>query len=115
MPRQNYTASYKQSVLAEYDRLPHGEKGDFLARQGLRSSTVSQWRAQRDAGGLSELARGPGRPPSSDVDRENAALRREIEVLRGRVAELEEVVERQGKLSALLDALAVSSVTGESC
>jgi hypothetical protein len=101
---------YKLRVLAEYDRLPHGEKGGFLEREGLRSSTVSQWRSQRDAGGLTELSRSPGRPPSSDIDRENAALRREIEVLRGRVAELEEVIERQGKLSALLDALAVSSV-----
>jgi hypothetical protein len=110
---------YKQTVLAEYDRLPYGEKGDFLEREGLRSSTVSQWRAQRDEGGLSGLSRSPGRPPSSDIDRENAALRREIEALMRRVAELEAVIEQQGKVSALLDALTVSSVTGtgkrESC
>jgi transposase len=118
VPRQSYTAMEKLRVLAEYDHLPHGEKGEFLRREGLRSSTISQWRAQREAGALSELSRGPGRPPSSDTDRENAMLRDEVAALRRRVAEMEEVIETQGNLSALLEGLAVGGVTTserESC
>lgn len=97
MSRRNYTADYKLRVLAEYERLPHGSKGAYLRREGLTTSIVSQWRAHRDAAGSSVLARGPGRPPSTEAEKENAALRQQIATLHARVADLEAVVEAQGR------------------
>jgi hypothetical protein len=55
------------------------------------------------------LAKPAGRPPADARDRENARLRRENERLRGELATARQVIDVQGKLSALLDQLATSS------
>lgn len=42
----------KLQVLAEIDRAPAGGTGAILRREGLYSSTLSDWRRLRDAGAL---------------------------------------------------------------
>ncbi|MHB8671297.1 MAG: hypothetical protein ACYDAD_12220 [Acidimicrobiales bacterium] len=63
-PTRRLPAAYKARILEEYDRLGKAEKGALLRREGLYSSLLSEWRNQRDRGGMAELAR-PCRPPSA--------------------------------------------------
>ena len=44
--RRRFAAEYKARILAEYERLPDGERGALLRREGLYSSLISQWRKQ---------------------------------------------------------------------
>ena len=62
--RRRFTAAYKLAVLREADGLSgSGEIGALLRREGLYSSHLSTWRAQREAGVLEALARPRGRRP----------------------------------------------------
>jgi transposase len=106
---RSYSASYKVGVLAEYEELDKAGKGALLRREGLYTSLISAWRAQRDHGGLAALAKPAGRPVADARDRENAKLRREVERLRAELETARRVVEVQGKLSALLGQLATDS------
>jgi len=106
---RSYTAAYKARVLAEYESLGKAGKGALLRREGLYTSLISAWRAQRDAAAAAALARPPGRPPADAGERENTRLRRENERLRAELAKARAVIEVQGKLSALLDQLATGS------
>lgn len=64
-------------MVAEYDRLPAGEKGALLRREGLYSSHIIEWRRARDAGTLT----GPPRSTPA-VTRGKSAEQTEIEQLR---------------------------------
>ena len=55
--RRQFTAKYKLRVLQELDRCSEpGQVGALLRREGLYSSHLSKWRAQREAGLLQALA-----------------------------------------------------------
>src|SRR5258705_10847082 len=75
--RRTFTAQYKLRLVAEYDRLPAGEKGALLRREGLCSSHIIEWRRARDAGTLT----GPPRSTPA-VTRGKSAEQTEIERLR---------------------------------
>lgn len=104
--RRRFTAEYKLAVLREADGLSRpGEIGALLRREGLYSSHLSTWRAQREAGSLEALSRRRGRKPADPLAVENADLRRR---LAGSEAELEKarrVIEAQGNVCALLGEL----------
>jgi transposase len=106
---RRFSAGYKSRILAEYEGLGKAGKGALLRREGLYSSLISEWRKQRDMGALEALARPAGRPPADPVERENAALRRENERLAAELARARQVIEVQGKLSALLEQFATGS------
>ncbi len=76
--RRSFTAEYKLAMVAEYDRLPAGEKGALLRREGLYSSHIIEWRRARDAGTLT----GPASPPQAAARRGKSAEQAEIERLR---------------------------------
>ena len=60
--RRTFTVQDKLRVLAEIDRAPAGGTGAIQRREGLYSSTLSEWRRLRDAGALGALTaikRGP--------------------------------------------------------
>ncbi len=107
--RRTYTARYKRDVLAEYEACDRAGKGALLRREGLYTSLISAWRAQRDAGALEALVRPWGVRPASAADREAARLRRENQRLSAELDKARAVIEVQGKLSALLDTLATDS------
>jgi transposase len=107
--RRRYPAKYKLEILAEYEALDRDGKGALLRREGLYTSLISEWRKQRDRGALAGLAAKPGRPPVDPVERENARLRQRVERLEGDLDRARQVIEVQGKLSALLEDLATDS------
>jgi transposase len=87
--RRTFTVQDKLRVLTEIDRAPAGGTGAILRREGLYSSTLSEWRRLRDAGALgakTSVKRGPKpavRNPMAgelaQAKRENARLLRRLE------------------------------------
>jgi transposase-like protein len=106
---RTYSASYKARVLAEYESLDKVGKGALLRREGLYTSLISAWRAQRDQAAMAALAKPAGRPPADPMERENTKLRKENERLLAELDTARKVIEVQGKLSALLGQLATDS------
>jgi transposase-like protein len=106
---RRYSASYKAKILAEYEELDKAGKGALLRREGLYTSLIAAWRAQRDQGALAALAKPAGRPQADPTDRENTRLRKENERLTAELDKARKVIEMQGKLSALLGQLATDS------
>jgi len=107
--RRRFPAEYKARILAEYERLPDGEKGALLRREGLYSSLISEWRKQAAAGAVEGLAKKRGRPGPDAKDRQIAKLEAENERLRRKLETSEKVIEVQGKVSALLEELSKSA------
>jgi hypothetical protein len=93
-------------MLDEYESLDKAGKGTLLRREGLYTSLIWAWRAQRDLGARAALAKPAGRPPADARDKELARLRRENERLAAELSKAKTVIEVQGKLSALLGQLA---------
>ncbi|MHB8246565.1 MAG: hypothetical protein ACYDGN_14695 [Acidimicrobiales bacterium] len=101
--RQAYPAAYKLKVLAELDAADSkSQRGEILRREGLYSSLVCEWRKQRDRGALEAMrGRRPGRK-GDPVRAENARLRARVEDLEQRLHTAQELIDAQGKVSALL-------------
>lgn len=108
-PRQN-RKPYKLSILAEVDAAQtRSEIGEIKRREGLYSSLVSEWRKQRERGALEAMSgRRPGRK-SDPVSAENARLRERVSTLEGELATASELIEAQGKVSALLQQISRQS------
>lgn len=106
---RRYSASYKAKILAEYEELDKAGKGALLRREGLYTSLIAAWRAQRDQGARAALSKPAGRPAADPRDRENTRLRKENERLTAELDKTRRVIEVQGKLSALLGQLATDS------
>ena len=106
---RRYSASYKAKILTEYEELDKAGKGALLRREGLYTSLIAAWRAQRDQAVLAALAKPAGRPAADPRDRESTRLRQENERLAAELAKARRVIEVQGKLSALLGQLATDS------
>jgi transposase-like protein len=109
--RRTFTVAYKLDVVDEYDRSDALGRGALLRREGLYTSTISEWRRARDGGSLDRgdpPKRGP-RPAVSarrlrTAEEENARLRAELDTAR-------RVIKIQGELAALLERLSATSAT----
>ena len=88
--RRTFTGQDKLRILAEIDHAPaDGGTAAILRREGLYSSTLSDWRGLRAAGalgGLTPIKRGPKPAPRNPLmaelaqaKRENARLMRRLE------------------------------------
>ncbi len=101
--RRRYSRADKERILAEADccRQP-GEIGALLRREGLYSSHLSRWRAQRGQGELSQAA-GPGRRQSDPQEVELRRLQQENERLKRHLSRAEVIIEAQKKLCQLLN------------
>ena len=109
--RRAFSAEYKLAMVSEYDRLPAGEKGGLLRREGLYSSHIIEWRRARDAGALAGVADRPRTPVRSDADREAERLRAENERLRSDLAKTRAALDVVGKAHALLGLISESADT----
>src|SRR4051812_40274138 len=103
--RRTFSAAAKRRILAETDRAADtGGIAAILRREGLYSSTLTDWRRQRDAGALEALKPQPRGPkpmlaqPAPDLDQ----LRRENARLRQRLEHAEAIIGIQKKVAALL-------------
>jgi transposase-like protein len=104
--RRRFTAAYKLAVLRQADGLSRpGEIGALLRREGLYSSHLSAWRAQRQAGSLEALSRPRGRKPTDPLVAENAQLRRRLTRSESELDKARRVIEAQGNVCALLGEL----------
>lgn len=107
--RRSWPAQYKLDILNEIDaKAPErsGAVGEICRREGLYSSLITQWRHQRDAGALEGLADRPaGRPKVDRTKAQLAKARDDLSKLRDELATARELIEAQGKVSALLAAL----------
>src|SRR3954471_10178796 len=63
--RRVFSAHYKLRILAEYERRDRDGRSALLRREGLYTSSISEWRRQRDEGALQALSASPGRPPTT--------------------------------------------------
>src|SRR5438309_12075209 len=75
--RRTFEAGFKLRVLDEWDRADAAERAAILRREGIYSSTISDWKRQKREGVLSNDGSrrpdGRGGPSYAEVDR----LRRE--------------------------------------
>lgn len=103
--RRRFSAEYKREILAEADACTKpGELGALLRREGLYSSHLNTWRAQRARGELQGLApkkRGPKPAAKNPLEKRVRELERETAKLRKRAERAEALVEVQKKLSEL--------------
>lgn len=101
--RRQYTAEYKLRILQEVDACERlGEIGALLRREGIYSSSLSNWRRQRERGeleGLSPQKRGPKPDPQAV---ELAKLKCENERLRERLRQAEVIIDVQKKVAQML-------------
>jgi transposase len=103
--RRRFTVEQKLRILAEYEAAKTPEaRGAVLRREGIYSSHIALWRQKRDSGGRGAFDRKRGPKPNPQA-RELERLRRENERLLRRNAQLEKIVEVQGKMQALLQEL----------
>jgi transposase len=103
--RRTLTVQDKLRVLAEIDRAPAGGTGAILRREGLYSSTLSEWRRLRDAGALGALTaikRGPKPAVRNPLAAELAQSQRENARLVRRLEHAEAIIAIQKKVAALL-------------
>ena len=98
--RRRFTAAYKRKIVEEAAQCVHGEIGALLRREGQYSSYLTKWRAEYEAGTLSNKTRGPRANPNAAemkrLERENVRLQRKLE-------QAEAIIEAQKKLARLLE------------
>lgn len=97
--RRTFTRAYKDKVLREVDAAPVGTIGSILRREGLYSSHLAKWRAERDERGLSSKKRGPKKNPLSG---EVKKLRQENKRLEKQILQANEIIDLQKKISKIL-------------
>jgi transposase-like protein len=104
--RRTFTAQDKLRILAETDRAADtGGIGAVLRREGLYSSTLTDWRRQRNAGAFSALApgkRGPKTAEPNPLAAELALVQRDNSRLQRRLTRAEAIIDLQKKVAELL-------------
>ena len=104
--RRRFTAEYKRRILREADACTEpGAIGALLRREGLYSSNLTTWRAQRERGelaGLTPKKRGPAPKPKNPLAAKVAALEREVTRYKVRAERAEALVDLQKKVAELL-------------
>ena len=104
--RRTFSVQTKLRVLAETDGAAAvGGIGAILRREGLYSSSLADWRRQRDSGALGALApakRGPKAAARNPLAAELAQAKRENARLGRRLEQAEAIIEIHKKVAALL-------------
>lgn len=104
--RRTFTAKDKLRILTLTDQAAgSGDIGAILRREGVYSSTLCDWRRQRDAGAfdaLTPVRRGPKSAEANPLAAEVALLQRSNADLTRRLARAETIIDVQKKVAALL-------------
>jgi transposase len=109
--RRTFTAEYKLRILGEYENAESPrDRAALLRREGIYTSTISEWRRVRDAAASAAIPQSsPGRPARAAADAENERLRKENEKLAAELARTKAALEIVGKAHALLEMLSESA------
>lgn len=103
--RRTFSREYKLAIVREaVEARKHGGVGALLRREGLYSSTLSQWRREFPLDGevsLEPKKRGP-KPRFTPEEKANQKLRRENERLKKKLAMAEALLDLQKKAQAIL-------------
>ena len=103
--RRQFSNAQKRRLVAEADRCTEpGQIGALLRREGVYSSSLSNWRRQLAAADLAALApqkRGPKPDPDRAEAQQILKLNRENERLRIQLEKARLVIDVQKKLAAL--------------
>jgi len=106
-PRRYLTASYKLRILQEADNCTQsGKIGRLLRREGLYSSSLSNWRHARDKGLLQSMSpKKRGRKPmeKNPLAIEVAKLQKDKQKLKCKLKQAELIIEAQKKNSQILE------------
>ena len=104
--RRAFTARDKLRILAETDRAAEtGGIGAILRREGVYSSSLTEWRKQRDAGAFGALApakRGPKAAEPDPLAAKLALAQHDNARLTLRLKRAEAIIELQKKVAELL-------------
>jgi transposase len=104
--RRTFTARDKIRILAETDRAAEtGGIGAILRREGVYSSSLTEWRKQRDAGVFGALVpakRGPKAAEPNPLAAKLTLAQRDNARLTLRVKRAEAIIELQKKVAELL-------------
>lgn len=104
--RRTFTAADKLRILAATDRASEtGGVGAVLRREAVYSSTLCDWRRQRDAGALGALVparRGPKAAAINPLVAQVAVLQGNVATLTRNLARAEAIIAVQKKLADLL-------------
>ena len=104
--RRRFSAEYKLKILREAEACTKpGAIGALLRREGLYSSNVTTWRAQRrtgELGGLAPKKRGPVPQAKNPLAAKVVALEREVTRQTARLERAEALVDLPTKVSAIL-------------
>jgi transposase-like protein len=103
--RRRYTAQFKKRILEELDSFTKpGQKGSLLRREGLYSSTVANWRKQRNEGNLASLKpqkRGPKSCKNPSEQKRIKELELENRMLQKKLDRANLLLDIQKKISQL--------------
>lgn len=109
LTRRKFPLERKAEILAEIDAAPRGTKGAVVAKHGLHSAMIAEWRKKvRKSGARSGPAKAPRAVGISntadfiDLVRENSALRAELATLRGAMEQVKRFVSIQRQLAGEL-------------
>lgn len=113
--RRRFTAEYKQRIVEQYERLPNGERGALLRREGLYSSHIDAWKKQRDEGARAALSQKRGRKPDPEraMAKENERLQRQVAQLEKKLKRAHVIIEVQKKVAQALKELEDESAEQE--
>lgn len=104
--RRQFSADYKQRILAECERATApGQVGAILRREGLFSFHLRDWRAAQKRAHTAALApkrRGPQPSPSTALADELKRVQRDNAQLQQRLKHARLIIELQKKVSELL-------------
>ena len=104
--RRRFTAADKARILDAYDGASDIEKAAICRRERVYSSLLSNWRKQRASGAPLATRRGPKFDPENV---EFTRLQKRNAVLEQKLVKAEQVIDIQGKVYALLRAVAGES------
>lgn len=97
--RRKFAANYKARIIKEIDAAPMGTIGSILRREGLYSSHIAKWRAEKARLGLVAQRRGPKpNPLTGEVHRLRSTNKR----LEKQLLQANEIIDLQKKISKLL-------------
>jgi transposase-like protein len=104
--RRRFTAAEKARILQAYEEGSAIERAALCRRERIYSSHIASWRKQLSSGKPLDAKRG-AKPNPLGV--ENTRLKKEIITLEKRLAKAEQVLDIQGKVYAVLQAVAGKS------